>query len=58
MRVLLANKFFFPGAGSETVFFQTRSLLQERGHEVIDFATQDERNAPSPYALLRAAPRL
>lgn len=50
MRVLLANKFFFPGAGSETVFFQTRSLLEERGHEVIDFATQDERNIQSPYA--------
>ena len=50
MRVLLANKFFFPGAGSETVFFQTRTLLQENGHEVIDFATHDERNLPSPYA--------
>ena len=50
MRVLLANKFFFPGAGSETVFFQTRAVLHEHGHEVIDFATHDERNLPSPYA--------
>ncbi len=50
MRVLLANKFFFPGAGSETVFFQTRAVLREHGHEVIDFATHDERNLPSPYA--------
>ena len=50
MRVLLANKFFFPGAGSETVFFQTRALLQEHGHDVIDFATHDHRNVPSPYA--------
>lgn len=50
MRVLLANKFFFPGAGSETVFFQTRDVLREHGHEVIDFATQDERNLPSPHA--------
>lgn len=50
MRVLLANKFFFPGAGSETVFFQTREVLQDNGHEVIDFATHDERNVPSPYA--------
>jgi glycosyltransferase involved in cell wall biosynthesis len=49
VRVLLANKFFFPGAGSETVFFQTRALLQETGHEVIDFATHDDRNLPSPY---------
>ena len=57
MRVLLANKFFFPGAGSETVFFQTRSLLQERGHEVIDFATRDERNVPSPHAAFFAPHR-
>ena len=57
MRVLLANKFFFPGAGSETVFFQTRALLQEHGHEVIDFAMQDERNMPSPYAHLFAPRR-
>jgi glycosyltransferase involved in cell wall biosynthesis len=50
VRVLLANKFFFPGAGSETVFFQTRAVLQENGHDVIDFATRDERNLPSPYS--------
>jgi glycosyltransferase involved in cell wall biosynthesis len=50
VRVLLANKFFYPGAGSETVFFQTRDVLREQGHEVIDFATQDERNLPSPHA--------
>lgn len=49
VRVLLANKFFYPRAGAETVFFQTRDLLQAHGHEVIDFACQSEANLPSPW---------
>lgn len=49
MRVLLANKFFFPNAGAETVYFATRDLLREQGHEVIDFAMWDDRNVASPY---------
>lgn len=50
MRVLLANKHFFPDAGAETVFFQTRSLLAQHGHEVIDFAMQHPRNLDSPQS--------
>jgi glycosyltransferase involved in cell wall biosynthesis len=50
VRVLLANKFFYPNAGAETVFFGTRDLLQGAGHEVIDFAMQSERNIESPYS--------
>lgn len=50
MRVLLANKFFYPNAGAETVFFGTRDLLRGAGHEVIDFAMQSERNLESPYS--------
>lgn len=50
MRVLLVNKFFRPGAGAETAFLHTRRLLQDRGHDVIDFAMRDEANLPSPYA--------
>lgn len=49
MRVLLVNKFFRPGAGAETSFLQTRRLLLERGHDVIDFAMRHEENLPSPY---------
>ena len=49
VRVLLINKFFHPRAGSETSFLQTRQLLLDRGHEVIDFAMQHEANLPSPY---------
>jgi glycosyltransferase involved in cell wall biosynthesis len=55
--VLLVNKFFRPGAGAETSFLHTRRLLQERGHDVIDFAMRDEANLPSPYASFFAPPR-
>lgn len=50
MRVLQVNKFFFPNAGAETAFFQTRALLEASGHEVVDFAMEDPRNVPSPTA--------
>jgi glycosyltransferase involved in cell wall biosynthesis len=50
MRVLLVNKFFRAGAGAETAFFATRSLLQASGHEVVDFAMADPANEPSAYA--------
>jgi glycosyltransferase involved in cell wall biosynthesis len=50
MRVLLANKFFRPGAGAETAFFATRGLLQEAGHDVVDFGMAGADNAPTPYA--------
>jgi glycosyltransferase involved in cell wall biosynthesis len=49
-RVLLVNKFFFPNAGAETVFFRTRDLLQRHGHDVVDFAMEHPRNLDSPYA--------
>ena len=49
VRVLLVNKFFHPRAGAETSFLQTRRLLLDRGHEVIDFAMQHDANLPSPY---------
>jgi glycosyltransferase involved in cell wall biosynthesis len=50
MRVLQIHKFFYPHAGSETVLFHTRELLQSRGHEIVDFAMEDPRNVESPYA--------
>lgn len=49
VRVLLVNKFFHPRAGAETSFLQTRRLLLDRGHDVIDFAMEHDANLPSPY---------
>ena len=50
MKILQANKFFFANGGSETVMFQERDYLLANGHEVVDFAMQDERNFASDYA--------
>ncbi|HEU4658598.1 MAG TPA: glycosyltransferase [Capillimicrobium sp.] len=57
MRILLANKFFYPRAGAETVFFQERELLRGRGHEIVDFAMRDPQNLPSPDAAFFAPAR-
>ncbi|HEX5368922.1 MAG TPA: glycosyltransferase family 4 protein [Dehalococcoidia bacterium] len=47
MRVLQVNKFLYPAGGSETVMFQTASLLESYGHEVRFFGMQDDRNTVS-----------
>jgi glycosyltransferase involved in cell wall biosynthesis len=57
VRILLGNKFFYPRAGAETVFFQSRELLLNRGHEVVDFAMQDPQNLASPDAAFFAPAR-
>ncbi len=49
MVVLQVNKFFHPRAGAETAFLQTRELLRDHGHEVVDFAMRHPANLASPY---------
>jgi glycosyltransferase involved in cell wall biosynthesis len=55
--VLQVNKFFHPRAGAETAFLQTRDLLREHGHEVVDFAMRHPANLESPDARHFAPPR-
>jgi len=50
MNILLVNKFYYLRGGAERSFFETKRLLESRGHRVIPFAMQDERNEPSAYA--------
>jgi glycosyltransferase involved in cell wall biosynthesis len=50
VRILLAHKFFRHFGGVERHLFALRSLLQNRGHEVVDFGMADPHNLPSPYA--------
>lgn len=50
MKILLINKFFFSFGGTETAFFQTGKLLQERGHEVIFFSMAHPKNDESRYS--------
>jgi glycosyltransferase involved in cell wall biosynthesis len=50
MNILLVNKFYYLRGGAERSFFETKRLLESRGHRVIPFAMQDERNEPTAYA--------
>lgn len=50
MKILLANKYFYPKGGSETVFFHERDFLIRQGHQVIDFSMKHPQNVPSQYA--------
>jgi len=49
MRVLQVNKFFWENAGPERYMLEISRLLQRRGHEVLFFAMDHERNLPSPH---------
>lgn len=49
MKILMANKFFFPKGGADVVMFQERDHLLHSGEQVIDFSMHDERNRESPY---------
>ncbi len=44
MKVLLINKFLYMRGGSETYNFALADALKEKGHEVIFFAMQDDKN--------------
>lgn len=48
MKILQVNKFFYLRGGSERYYFDLCDLLAERGHEVLHFSMQHERNRPSP----------
>ena len=50
MKILMVNKFYYIKGGSETYYFALKQLLESKGHEVIDFSMQDEKNFDSPYA--------
>jgi len=50
MRVLLVNKFWYPKGGSERYTFALKNLLESKGHEVIPFGMEDERNVPTQWA--------
>jgi glycosyltransferase involved in cell wall biosynthesis len=48
--ILQANKFFFEKGGSERYMFALSGALTARGHQVVDFSMQDDRNLPSRYS--------
>ncbi len=50
MKILQINKYFYHIGGSETVFFNTISLLEEHGHTVIPFTLKSDKDYESPYS--------
>ena len=42
MKILQLNKYFYQKGGAETVFFNTISTLENRGHQVIPFALKNK----------------
>lgn len=50
MKILVANKFFYPAGGPETVLFNSIEALKSMGHEVIPFSMKHSSNIPTPYS--------
>lgn len=50
MRILMVNKFHYIKGGSETYYFALKKLLESKGHTVIDFSMDDEKNFESQYS--------
>ncbi|MCF6149528.1 MAG: glycosyltransferase family 4 protein [Candidatus Kuenenia sp.] len=48
MKVLLANKFFYPKGGDAIAFFSTADILKRNGHEVSFFSMLSPNNIDSP----------
>lgn len=49
MKILNINKYFYIKGGSETYSFGLKRMLEEHGHDVIDFSMKSEKNYSSPY---------
>lgn len=50
MKILMVNKFYYIKGGSETYYFALKKLLESKGHTVIDFSMNDEKNFKSKYS--------
>ena len=50
MKILMVHKFYYVEGGAERYVFNLSDLLTEKGHTVIPFAMQDDRNFESPYS--------
>jgi len=50
MKILMVHKFHYIEGGAERYVFNITDLLKRKGHTVIPFAMEDERNFPSDYS--------
>ncbi len=49
MKILMANKYYHPAGGPETLLFDSMEKLQSLGHTVIPFSMQHPKNLKSEY---------
>lgn len=56
MKICLVNYRYFVSSGPERYLFAVKSLLEERGHEVIPFSVRYRQNDPSPWERYFAPP--
>lgn len=49
LKVLLINKYFYVKGGSETYFFGLKKMLEDNGHETIEFSMHDDKNLYTRY---------
>ncbi len=49
MKIIQANKFYYPRGGAETYMLALSSLLEQNGHEVIPFAMRHAENLATPF---------
>lgn len=50
MKILMAHKFFYYGAGADKYFLDLAKLMESHGHQVIPFAMKHPRNLESAYS--------
>ena len=50
MKILMVNRYGYPGYGSENYFLDLCRLFSSKGHKVIAFTAKDERNVDKKYA--------
>jgi glycosyltransferase involved in cell wall biosynthesis len=50
MKILICNKFNFLAGGTERYLFDLKKILKKNGNKIITFASQNNRNQPSPYS--------
>ncbi len=49
MRILVANKFYWPKGGAERVMFDLNRGYESAGHEVVPFSMRSSRNVATPW---------
>lgn len=49
MKILHANKFFYPKRGADRVFFHVTELLEKHGNTVVPFSMQHPKNLKTKY---------